>query len=162
MLTDRLEIRPPQEADRETFTDLFTDDAFMVFTEARTMQEAHARFDAMLSLFPEVPFAKQPLIERETGSIIGYAGVDWFDLDGKKALEFGYRLVSHTRGKGYATEAGHALLQLARRTFSDKIYLLVDPENSPSIRVAEKLGFSFVKNRVTGTEVQRLYQVDLG
>ena len=53
----------------------------------------------------ELTFAKQPVIERATGTIVGYAGVNWFDFEGERRLEFGWRLVPEARGKGYATEA---------------------------------------------------------
>jgi len=36
--------------------------------------------------------------------------VNWFDFEEQRRLEYGYRLVPEARGKGYATEAGRALL----------------------------------------------------
>jgi hypothetical protein len=58
----------------------------------------------MLTRGAELTFAKQPVIEGSTGIIVGYVGVDWFDFEGRRRLEFGYRLASEVRGLGYATE----------------------------------------------------------
>ena len=111
MLTDRLEIRPPTEDDRVTFVRFFGDDEFMVFSGgALDENAANRRFDEMLVRAAELPFAKQPVIERSTGLTVGYSGVNWFEFEGEQRLEYGYRLVPEARGKGYATEASRALL----------------------------------------------------
>ena len=107
MLTERLEVQPPREEDRTRFVGLFCAPEFMVFSEGvHDLESANVRFDGMLRTAIEVPFAKQPVIERATGTIVGYSGVAWFDFEGERRLEFGYRLVPEARGRGYATEAG--------------------------------------------------------
>jgi RimJ/RimL family protein N-acetyltransferase len=42
-------------------------------------------------------------------------GVDWIEFDGGRWLEWGYRLVPAARGRGYATEASLALLEVASK-----------------------------------------------
>ena len=61
--------------------ELFTDPSFMVFAGVLSVAEAHRRFDHMLAIAAELPFAKQPVVERSTGRIVGYSGVDlaWDD-----------------------------------------------------------------------------------
>src|SRR5437764_15109707 len=99
MLTERLEVRPPRDDDRERFVSLFCDPEFMVFSDGvHDFDSANARFDQMLINARDVPFAKQPVIELATGTIIGYSGVAWFESDGERGLEFGYRLVPEARG----------------------------------------------------------------
>jgi RimJ/RimL family protein N-acetyltransferase len=91
VFTSRLEVRPPVEADRRRFVELMCDDEFMVlFDGARTAGQAHQWFDHMLAVCDEVPFGKQPVIERASGLIVGYVGVDWFDLDHERLLEIGW------------------------------------------------------------------------
>lgn len=144
--TDRLELRCPVEADRCLFVTLFRDDEFMVFAGGTLSAEAaDARFDVMLQNATEVPFAKQPVILRDSGLIVGYCGVAWFDFEGQRRLEFGWRLVPEARGCGYATEAGAALLELAAESFEGELLAMIDPTNEPSQRVAAKLGFEFWK-----------------
>ncbi len=47
----------------------------------------------MLAMCDVVPFAKQPILERASGLVVGYTGVDYFTFEGEERLEWGYRLV---------------------------------------------------------------------
>ena len=159
MLTERLEIRPPREEDRARFVELFRDPDFMIFSDGvHDLDSAHARFDRMLQTATEVPFAKQPVIERVTNAIVGYCGVAWFDFEGARRLEFGYRLVPAARGRGYATEAGKAALALAAETFRGELLAMVDPTNAPSMNVITKLGFTFWKQAEVNGYLDNLYR----
>jgi RimJ/RimL family protein N-acetyltransferase len=146
VLTERLELRLPVEADRGCFVELFQDPAFMAFSAgAHDVASAHARFDDMLRTADAVPFAKQPIIERSSGLIVGYSGVAWFEFGGAARMEFGYRLVPEARGVGYATEAGLAVLSVAAGSFRGELLAMIDPSNLASKRVINKLGFAFWK-----------------
>ena len=74
---------------------------------------------------------------------MGYSGVAWFDFDGARRLEFGYRLVPEARGRGDATEAGCAVLGLAEETFQGELLAMIDPRNDASEAVIIKLDFTF-------------------
>ncbi len=163
MLTPRLEVRLPQEADRARFVELFCDDEFMVFSAGTlASEEAERRFDEMLVRADELPFAKQPVIERSTGLIIGYAGVDWFDFENEPRLEFGWRLVREARGRGYATEASRAVLLTAAEEFRGEILAMIDPGNDASQRVALKLGFTFWKQAIVDGYLDNIYFLRIG
>ena len=163
MLTARLEVRLPAEADRERFVELFCDEEFMVFSDGVLDAEAaNRRFDGMLVRAAELAFAKQPLIERSTGMIVGYSGVDRFEFEGPSRLEYGYRLVPGARGKGYATEAGRAILDVAATTFQGEILAIIDPANQPSQNVAHKLGFGFWKQALVNDYPCNLYRLEVG
>lgn len=162
MLTARLEIRPPVEADRTSFVRLFCDEEFMVFSDGVLDYEAaNRRFDQMLARANELAFAKQPVIERATDQIIGYSGVDRFELEGQSRLEYGYRLVPEARGRGYATEAARALLSAAASTYTGEILAIIDPTNHASQNVARKLGFIFWKQAVVNGYLDNLYRLHL-
>lgn len=125
-----LEIRLPVEDDRDRFVELFCDDEFMIFSAGvLDPAAAHRRFDEMLIRAEELAFAKQPLIERATGVIVGYSGVNWFEFEGERRLEYGYRLIREARGRGYATEESRALLTSATDAYEGEILAMVDPTN---------------------------------
>ncbi|MGZ8752289.1 MAG: GNAT family N-acetyltransferase [Acidimicrobiia bacterium] len=158
-MTRRLEVRPPRETDRARFVELFGSPEFMVFSGGvHDLESAHVRFDEMLQTATDVPFAKQPVIELATRTIIGYSGVAWFDLEGTRRLEFGYRLVPEARGRGYATEAGRSILDLAAKTFRGELVAMIDPKNDPSANVLLKLGFTFWKRADIGGYQDDLYR----
>ena len=142
MLTERLEVRLPVEADHDRMVELWSDPSFTVFSSGdMTHEEAHARFDRFLAVAAEFPFAKQPIIERSSGVIVGYTGIDWFEFEGTRDLEFGWRLAVEARGNGYATEAATAVMDVARREMDAWLYCMIDPRNAPSHGVARKVGF---------------------
>lgn len=163
MLTDRLELRLPREADRDRFVELFCDDAFMVFSGGvHSVETAHERFDRMLARAAELPFAKQPVIERSSGTIVGYSGVDRFDFEGESRLEFGYRLVVPARGMGYATEAGRAVLAVAEESFTGELIAMIDPRNAASANVITKLGFTWWKRAIVDGFEDDIYRRPVG
>lgn len=151
MLTSRLEIRDPTEADRDRFVELRTDEEFMVFSAGvETRAEASERFDRMLTAAAELPFAKRPVVWRETGLIIGYAGLDHSRFEGAPRLEFGWRLLPRYRGQGVGYEATTAVLDLAvghwdADRWGPDALAYIDPRNTPSQGLAAKLGFSHWK-----------------
>ncbi len=71
---------------------------------------------------------------------IGWCGVTYSKfLD---HIELGYRYCRDSWNRGYATEAGRAVLaEVYQQTDINKILACVHPENSSSIRVLKKLGF---------------------
>jgi RimJ/RimL family protein N-acetyltransferase len=159
VLTERLELRLPVEADRARFVELFCDRDFMEFS-AGVLDPAAAneRFDSMLANARDLPFAKQPIIERAANTIVGYTGVAWFEYEDEQRLEYGYRLVPEARGKGYATEAGLALLELAGETFHGEVLAMVDPRNTASQAVIRKLGFEHWKRTLVEGYVDDLFR----
>lgn len=140
--TDRLVIRDPTERDRAHFVELFTDEAFTVFSDGvHDPDSANTRFDRMLSLIEVIPYAKQPIIEKASGAMVGYTGVDTAVIDELDRLEWGWRLVPGARGFGYATEAANALLAVADAHDDGEMLCIIAPENHASRRVADKVGF---------------------
>lgn len=70
----------------------------------------------MLALADSVPYAKQPLLERTTGTIVGYTGVDSILLDGTDRLEWGWHLARpSTKARGAQWADGNALDGPTRR-----------------------------------------------
>jgi len=77
--------------------------------------------------------------EIESGQLIGHCGIKPL-ADGR--LEFLYAYDTAAWGKGYATEAGHAILDYGRDNFGVKeIIGMAYPKNVGSIKVLKKLGF---------------------
>lgn len=58
-------------------------------------------------------------------------------------VEIGWNVFDRGRGKGYATEAAHAVLDWAPSVARERIVSYIDRGNTASKRVAEKLGAAF-------------------
>jgi RimJ/RimL family protein N-acetyltransferase len=161
--TARLLVRPPLEADRDRFAELFCDEDFMVFyPSVLTKEEANNRFDHMVAVCQAIPFGKQPVVELSSGLIVGYTGVDHIDFEGKTWLEWGYRLVPRCRGLGYATEASQALLATAHRAYEGELLAIIAPDNPASQNVCLKLGFTFWKQAPVDGDIRNLYTLPVG
>jgi len=92
--------------------------------------------------------------------------IGWCGIGHSKFLdhiELGYRYCSDSWNKGYATEAAAALLQKSYlSTDADRILACTHPENTASIRVLEKLGFTFTvtkPSRASGLKLP-VFQID--
>ncbi len=142
--TDRLIVRRPVESDRSRLVELFTDEAFTVFSAGvHDLESANARFDQMLALADAVPYAKQPVVERATDTIVGYTGVGNVMFEGLDRLEWGWRFIPEARGLGYATEATTALLEVANAHDDGEVLCIIAVDNIASRRVADKVGFQW-------------------
>lgn len=84
-----------------------------------------------------------PIIIKDNGEYIGWCGIGYLDYD-KSKTEIYYTLKSEYWGKGYATEAMKAIVDFTFNEFKmEKLVAVVKPENIGSIKVIEKLGFSY-------------------
>lgn len=91
--------------------------------------------------------------ERGSKETIGRVGF-WFP-DGLAEVEFGWAIRRSRWGYGFATEAGQAALQWARRNIRAlSIISKIHTDNTASIRVSEKLGGHFQR-----TEEERDWKV---
>ena len=78
---------------------------------------------------------------RETGEFVGDCGITPQEVDGVTDLEVGYHVRAEVQGNGYATEAAAACLAHARDVLkAGRLIAIINPENVPSQRVAEKIG----------------------
>jgi ribosomal-protein-alanine N-acetyltransferase len=78
--------------------------------------------------------------DRQTGEPVGQAGLLMSEVEGVEQPALGYMLHRPFWGKGYATEAGAAVLSWAfEKRGYQRVICLIRPENIPSLRVAIRL-----------------------
>lgn len=81
------------------------------------------------------------ILEKASGQIIGDVGVHFLD-SGNCQCEIGYTLDSNYQGRGYATEAVSAIITfLMEKLNKRRIIATMDPRNTRSIQLVERLGF---------------------
>jgi RimJ/RimL family protein N-acetyltransferase len=83
---------------------------------------------------------------RDTGRMIGILSLfnAWRDLEPNfgEEPEMGWIIAKEEHGQGLASEACRAVLGWAETNLAPTpIWAIIAPENAPSVRVAEKLGF---------------------
>lgn len=76
-----------------------------------------------------------------TGDVIGYCGLVFHGNGSLDEPELGYELLRTVHGRGYATEAGGAVVAWASEAGYARVWATVRDWNVASRRVLEKLGF---------------------
>ena len=82
------------------------------------------------------------LAERESDELVGAVGLFPLAWEGPE-IELAYHIVPSAWGRGYATEAGGALLSAAWGVGLDHVVAIAMPGNGASRRVMEKLGMEY-------------------
>ena len=84
------------------------------------------------------------VVERSTDELIGAAG---FNLQGPNGqAELIYHFSQKSWGKGYATEAASVCIELARQHPEIRLlYASAAPANGGSLKILEKMGFTFIE-----------------
>lgn len=89
------------------------------------------------------PMGSWPLFEKDADELVGTVLLK--PLPNSERIEVGWHLARDVWGRGYAAEAGRAALVHGFENLElDRIHAIVDPENVPSIRVAERIGMTHI------------------
>ena len=140
--TERLILRMFREDDFEQYARLCADPEVVRYLgEGKTLNRSEAwRQMAMIIGHWELRgYGLWAVEERGSGKLVGRIG--FFNPEGWPGFELGWVLGREYWGRGYATEgARRALAYGFTQMGRDHVISLIHPENSGSIRVAERLG----------------------
>ena len=82
---------------------------------------------------------------RSDGVFLGRAGL--WNPEGWFGVEVGWKFARHAWGNGYATEAGRAAAGWGFTHLGlEQIISVIRPDNTPSLRVAERLGMTRLRD----------------
>jgi ribosomal-protein-alanine N-acetyltransferase len=148
--TDRLIIKSNQEVDLEPLAALWAD------PEVTHYMGGPRNYDEILKILredaevnPQPAFDLWPVIEKETGKIIGTGGILEKDIDGRNQYEIVYVLAKSAWGKGFATEIARSLKDYAFNELGlNRVTALIDTDNLKSEKVATKIGLKYEKDTV--------------
>jgi RimJ/RimL family protein N-acetyltransferase len=146
LLTARLVLRRPLEADLEAFALLCADPEVMRFIGSGRPYDrgtAERAFVALLSHWDERRFGLRSALDRRTGEYLGFVGLTTVPAGstGAGETEIGWRLRRAVQGRGLATEGARAVRDDAGdRLGIVRLVALIQPGNVASQRVAAKLG----------------------
>ena len=100
------------------------------------------------------------VILKETGEVIGRAGISW--REGFRHPELGFVIARPHQRKGYAEEVLRAILELAKNILEfDTVQALIHPENTASINLIKKLGFKADGTTSLAEQEHLLYTIEL-
>ena len=145
--TPRLLLRSHARTDFESSVQMWADPLVTRFIGGKpnTPQQTWAKMLTHLGHWWMMGFGYWAIEEKSSGRHIGEMGFADLQRTMEPALdapELGWALASDSHGKGYSTEALRCILQWADSNQPwTKTVCIIDPENRPSLRVAEKIGY---------------------
>lgn len=142
--SDRIELRMPDQRDRDLVVDAGTDPLIPVITSVEahgTAADADAFIARQQGRIDEGRGWSLTVVDRSTDTPVGNLFISAFchQLGG---VEVGYWIGPSHRGHGYAAETLGLIRDWAPDALGvDRLTLYIDPENTPSLRTAERAGF---------------------
>ncbi|GCD20676.1 N-acetyltransferase [Cellulomonas algicola] len=147
--TDRLVLRPRSVDEAATYRRLWTERDLRVPAHRRIDADGRPTVADVAGQLADEP-GLLAVRRRDTAEVIGYCGlIDHADAPPDEP-ELAFELLRSAHGRGYATEAGQAVVGWARESSCPRLWATVWDWNVASRRVLEKLGF-----HETGTVVAR-------
>ncbi len=160
--TNRLIMRGFQEADLDSWSEICADPEVIRYASLAgkplTRAQAWNWLTAMLGHWHLRGYGMWALKDKATGALIGRVGLQY--PEGYPGVEIAWMLARNYWGKGLASEAAlHALRWGFRNLDQETFISLIFPENTRSIRLAERLGESFVGDYQIGEKRLRQYRI---
>jgi len=140
--TDRLLLRIFRLEDFEPYAQMLADPEVQRYLgdgKPASRSEAWRSMAMLLGHWQLLGFGLWAVEERASGVLIGRIGL--FNPEGWPGVELGWMLRRESWGQGLATEGARAALTYAfTELLQPHIISMIRPDNTASIRVAEKLG----------------------
>jgi RimJ/RimL family protein N-acetyltransferase len=153
--TDRLILRMFRETDFEEYARMTADPEVMRFLGGKTLNrfEAWRHMAFMLGHWHLRGYGHWAVEEKASGKFAGRIG--FLNPEEWPGFELGWTLAREFWGKGYATEGARRALEYGFEQMDrNHVISLIHPDNTPSIRVAERLGEKVEgKTELFGNEV---------
>lgn len=147
--TERLRLRGHREHDLVHCAKMWSDPIVVRYTtnQPLTEEESWRRLLSYVGHWELMGYGYWVAEEKLTGRFVGEVGFADYKREIEPSLkgvpESGWVLASGAHGKGYATEAVRAIVAWGDAHFGlPRTACIIQPENTASIRVAEKCGYN--------------------
>jgi RimJ/RimL family protein N-acetyltransferase len=146
--TERLRLRGHRVDDLPQCAAMWTEEGVTRFIGGNplTAEETWLRMLRHAGHWSLLGFGYWVVEDKTTGQFLGEAGLAEFRREIEPSIvgtpEAGWVFTGASHGNGYASEAMRAILAWGKTRFgNDRSVCLIDPENTSSLRLAERLGF---------------------
>ncbi|KPN64418.1 Protein N-acetyltransferase, RimJ/RimL family [Aliiroseovarius crassostreae] len=140
LITERLTLRPPQEADFEAFAAFCASERSKWVGGPSDRDKARTIFNGYLADLASGHPSYLHIVLSETGVVIGRAGIRRADQPPEPEIAYSLYADQH-EGHGYATEAATAVRDWAYDTLGlHTVVSYIEPENAASQAVASRIG----------------------
>jgi RimJ/RimL family protein N-acetyltransferase len=147
--TERLRLRAFHETDLERWAAVMADPATVRYVGGQSFprEETWRRLLMSGGLWLMYGYGYWAAERKSDGLLVGHVGLADFKREMRPSIEgipeAGWIFAPDAHGQGYAYEGLSAVLAWAdERLSAPEITAIIDPANAPSIRLAERCGFS--------------------
>jgi [ribosomal protein S5]-alanine N-acetyltransferase len=144
----RLILRKFTSSDLGSILKVIGDPEVMKFSTTGPEDEHGGRkfLEACMRRYERDSIGQWAVILKETGQLIGECGISVQLVDGLKEFEISYRILRSLWGMGLGSEAAIACRDYGFDSLGLKRMIsIIESENKPSIRVAQKMGMVLEK-----------------
>ena len=140
--TPRLILREMTEEDFRSLAEMLLDPEVMyAYEHAFSVEEVWAWLERQRVRYRRDGFGLWAAVLRETGEMVGQAGLTWQPCEGETVLEIGYLLKRRHWHRGYAREAAAECRDYAfAKLGAERVHSIIKIDNAPSIQVARAIG----------------------
>lgn len=162
--TARLQVRESTLSDIPDFYRIYRSPSATAYMEPLfedpDMEKAYLQ-DYIRQVYGFYGFGIWTVLLKESGKVIGRAGLNI--REGYDLPELGFVIDTAFQGQGVAFEVCSAILEYARKELDFHcIQAFVQKENLPSIKLLEKLGFTYSREVLEKNRKYLLYTIHLG
>lgn len=165
LTTERITLRTLHAGDAAFYLELLNEPAFVRNIGdkgVRTLEQARAAIlDGPVTMQMRLGHSLYLMERRGDGAPLGLCGL--IKRDTLPDVDIGYALAPAHWGRGYAYEAGAAVVEYARSHLRlPRLLAITSPDNTPSNQLLEKLGLRFVQLTRLGESDEdiRLYRLE--
>ena len=163
--TERLYLREMNQNDYGDLAEILQNPKVMyAYEHDFSDNDVQEWLDRQIERYKKYGFGLWAMILKNTGEMIGQAGLTIQPYKDKEVLEIGYLLKESFWHNGYASEAASGCKRYAfERLNRDKVYSIIKSDNLSSIKVAESIGMNkedkFITQYYNGDMLHFLYAV---
>lgn len=156
--TKQLYLRNLTQEDYSGLCQILQDEEVMyAYEHAFSHEEVQEWLDRQIMRYKEHCFGLWAVIHKETGILIGQAGLTMQNCGEKQVVEIGYLFKKNYWHKGYATEAAEGCKKYAFEKLNcQTVYSIIRDNNIPSQNVALRNGM-----KKGDTIVKHYYNIDM-
>lgn len=147
--TERCVVRELALEDLDDLFELYGDGEIDKYTDPLYPYEEEKEFQRAYieNMYRYFGYGLWLVFSKETGELIGRAGLEHREYHHEIELELGYIIGTPYQGKGFAQEVCEAILDYARdNTGFNRINTLIEEGNVASQHLSKKLGFAHVED----------------
>lgn len=152
METKRCLIRETSVEDVDAFYELYEDEEITRYMEPLFEdrdEEIEYTKSYIKNVYEFYGFGMWTIVLKDNGEVIGRAGVSY--REGFEHPELGFMIGTKYQRQGLAYEVCSAILEYMHENYEmEEILIFIEPQNTPSILLAKKLGASFYKEQCMG------------